>query len=372
MLPPAGIEQFIQGGEIPDFKLQEATAVWAATRKQLMAQPGDIAAAERLRFLTIMFLNKFSDPSHDRKARGLLEGALEVLMLPRHKQVMRCYLARRAARADQFDAAEEWLAGCDPHSEDIEMDSSYRVTRGYIDTGRGNGAAVLQTLGGTFEEIPIQDALDGVATVLRANAWEKTGQIESAQAVLSQFMTRGGASNLVEAVVKAMPAGWQVCQQSLQSARQDVRSAMGARAAGGGGGQIIGFVILISGCIPLFILLGSLASGEFELPMVFMLIFPFVFGGWGLKMIRASRRKTLIAKEGIHGQGTITGASPTGTRINHVPVMRFHVNCQIEGHPPITAFDQRTVDAGQAQALVGRTIGIIWHPKFPTEVVMEI
>jgi hypothetical protein len=372
LLPPPGIEQLVQGGGIADHRMQEAQAIWAATRKQLAAQPADIAAAERLLFLTMLFLNKLSGSNDDMSIRALLEGALEVFMLPRHRQAMRCFLARRAARIGELQSAEGWLTGCDPGSEDIDMDSAYRVTRAYIDTGHNRPQAVLQTLGGTFEEIAIQDALDPLATVLRANAWERQSQLPNAQQVLQQFMTRGGGSGAVEGVVKAMPSSWYVCQQSIQSARQVVRTQAGSRAAAGGGGMIIGVIILVSGCIPLFILSGSIIGGEFEFPMLFMLIFPVVFGGWGLKMILAARRKKEIAEGGIHGQGTIAGFQPTGTRINHVPVLKFQLQCQVEGHPPIIAFTQRTMQSGQAQGLVGRSVGIIWHPKYPAEVVMEI
>ena len=51
------MEHLISGSSIPDFKLQEARTIWTGTRQQLAAQPGDIAAAERLLFLTMALKN---------------------------------------------------------------------------------------------------------------------------------------------------------------------------------------------------------------------------------------------------------------------------------------------------------------------------
>ena len=373
LAPPPGLAQLIQGGRIPPHKMQAAQASWSATRAQLAAQPADVSAAERLYFLTLLFTNTL-DPSADReRIHALREGALEVMLLPRHRQLMRCYLARGAAHAGDVTAAEAWLGGCDPHSEDIDMDSAYRVTRAFIDTVRSNPQAVLQTLGGTFEEVPIQDALDPLVTVLRANVWERMGQPGNAQTVLSRFMSSGGdLSGAIEAVIGAMPTSWYVCQQSIGGARQQVRAQVGSRAAAGGGGMIIGAVVMIAGCTPLFILGFMVLEGQFEPPALFMLIFPVVFGGMGLRMILAARRKKEIAKGGLQGQGTVTAIQVTGTRINDVPVLRLQVQCQVEGHPPVVAFTKRTMYPGQAQALVGRTVGIIWHPKYPQDVVLEI
>jgi hypothetical protein len=374
LLPPPGLEQLISGSSIPDYKLQEAQAIWTGTRQQLATQPADIAAAERLLFLTMALKNALTKAPDDGRIRAMLESALEVVTLPRHRQTLRCDLARRAATNNDLQGAEEWLTGCDPYSEDLTMDSAYRITRAFIDTGHSRPQSVLQILGGSFEEVAIQDALDPLATVLRANAWERMGQLDGAHQVLAQFMSRhSGMSSVIPMIVSAMPQHWYVCAQSLASARQEVRQHVGARAASGGGGLIIGIIVAAcGGGIPLVVLAGSLMAGEFHASMLTMLIFPVVFGGMGVKMIRRSLRMKAIATGGIHGQGTILGCRGTGTHINNVPVMEFQVQVQVEGHPPVSCTDRRTMHSGEAQSLVGRQVGVIWHPKYPAEVVLEI
>jgi hypothetical protein len=373
LMPPAGLEQLGEGGGIPPHRVQEARAMWASTRQHLQTQPSDFAAAERILWLLLLFRNTLVRAGDRMGARAMVESTLEVVTLPRHRQMMRCSLAREAAKDNDLQAAESWLAGCDPYSEDLEMDSEYRISRAFIDTASRRYQTVLQVLGQNEQEVPIQDALDPLATVLRANAWERLGNVAAAHQLLARFMGQSGAANVVESVVNAMPPAWQVCSQSIQHARQDVRQQVGARAASAGGGMIIGAVVAIGGgLVPLIVLASMLASGNFVFPMLTMLIFPVVFGGMGLRMIKQAKRAALIAREGIHGRGRIMGFEFTGTRINHVPVMRFIVQVTVPDHPPIQAQATRQIDAGQAQMIVGREVGVIWHPKFPTDVVMDL
>src|SRR5262249_31979190 len=150
--PPPGMEGLVVASEVPPHKLQEARMIWSATRKQLAAQPGDFAASERLSWLTMLLRNTLTD---ERTVRGLLQGALEVLILPRHRQTLRGHLSRGATKLGDLASAEAWLAGCDPASEDLQCDTPYRVSYALLETARGRFNEVLMLLGGTEEEVPI-------------------------------------------------------------------------------------------------------------------------------------------------------------------------------------------------------------------------
>ena len=373
LLPPPGLEQVAPGGTIEQWKLAEARMVWSATRRQLAVQPADVGAAERLVWLTMAFMNTMVGSGDETAMRAMIEGALEVLMLPRHRQTMRGYLARFAAKSGDLQSAEAWLAGCDPNSDDLQTDSVYRVSRAYIDTASGNCQAVLQVLGSNEQEVPIMDAMDPIATVLRANAWERMGQVEAARALLARFMTSsGGMSNVVEHVVAALPPHWQVCAQSMQLAQAAVRQQVGARAASGGGGAIFGYVFMAAGMIPLIILVAMAASGTFMPQMLFMLIFPLVFGGIGLKAVLGARRAQEIARDGLRGKGRIIALNMTGTRINNVPLMEIVTQVEVQGYPPTQCTTRRLMYPHQAGGLQGREVAVIWHPKYPSQVVLEI
>ncbi len=367
MLPPEGFQQLVVDSQIPPHRMQEAQLVWSATRKGLLANPADLGAADRLVWLTVLMRNSLIGADETR-VRALLEGALEGLMLPRHRQGMRCHLARGAVRENDFASAEQWLAGCDPHNDDLAADSAFRVSVAFLATARNQPQAVLSVLGGRFEDVPIDDSLDAVATVLRANAWEKQGQVDTARAVLAAFMGRGGGANAVESVVRSSPGSWQLCAQSLSGAQQQVRKVVATRASSGT--SLFGWVFLISGFIPLIILLVLVATGGFELPMLFMLLFPILFGGIGLGSIRTAARAKEIATNGLRGRGRILGVSPTGASINRVPLMRFELEITVEGRPPVRASATKLMHP--QGGLVGAEVGVIWHPKYPAVAVMEI
>ena len=367
MLPPEGFQQLVVNSQIPPHKMQEAQMVWTATRKAVLANPGDLGSADRLVWLTILMRNTLLTNDEPR-VRALLEGVLEALMLPRHRQGIRGHLARGAVRENDLTSADQWLAGCDPHNDDLPADSAFRVSFAFLATARNQPHAVLNALGATFEDVPIDDSMDPVATVLRANAWEKQGQVDTARAVLAAFMARGGGASAVESVVKSSPASWQVCAQSLSGAQQQVRQVVATRASSGA--SVFGWTFLLCGLIPLPILIFLIASGAFELPMLFMLLFPIIFGGIGLKAIGSAKRAKEIATNGLRGRARIVGLAPTGTTINDVPMMRFDLEITVEGRPPIRASATKLMyPQGN---LIGADIGVIWHPKYPNDAVMEI
>jgi hypothetical protein len=310
-LPPVGLEQMVSGGGVPAHKIQEATLIWAATRKQLASQPADVAAAERLVWLTAVLVNTLLASNDEAGIRALAEGALEVLMLPRHRQTMRTRLSRMAARAGDVDGAQKWLAGCDPASEDLEMDSAYRLSQAFVDTAQRNPDGVLAALGDSEQDVPIEDTMDALAAVLRANAWEQRGDVPRAKQLLARFMTSGGGlSNAVESIVAALPPQWQVCAQSMQSARSVVREQVGARAAGGTGGEMIGLVIMVAGCVPLLMLGVFAYQDQFQLPMLTMLLFPLLFGSWACACSAARAAPARSPATGCTGAGASSAPPP--------------------------------------------------------------
>jgi hypothetical protein len=365
LFPPDGFEQLVAGSDVPPHKLAEAQLIWSATRKQLLTSPADLAAAERMVWLTMVLRNTLTEP---RAIRALLEGALEVLMLPRHRQQILGDLSRDATKEGDLASARGWLERCDPASEDLQADSAYRVSRAFLATAQRDFTSVLEVLGATEEEVPIDDSMDPLAVVLRANAWERLGRVDAAQNELTKLMGRNRAA-AVEMVVGALPREWSACAQSIEVARTEVRQLVGARAASQAGGAFIGWILLVVGSIPLGIVVLMIASGELEWPMLLMLIAPLILGPLGWGMIAAARRTKEIAEHGLHGAGRIVAVSPTGTRINDTPLMRIDVQIAIAGHPEVMASAKRLMHGGGE--LVGQQVAVIWHPKYPNDVVLD-
>lgn len=287
LLPPPGLEGLAQGSNLVSHRVQEALTIWASTVQHLRAQPSDVAAAERLIFLVLMLANAAATSGDYSSLRGQLESSLEVMTLPRHRQMLRAMITRRAALEGDLRAAEGWLAGCDPYSEDLEMDSQYRVSRALIDTAYGRSDAVLVTLGADAEQVPIQDALDPFAVVLRAHAYERRGDLAAAASQLQAVLQQGN-SQTISSVIQALPASWRICAQALPLARAGRRQKL-AQTAGFGdlfvGTILMGVtLVIVGGGVVEAILDGDAAS--LVLPVIFFL----AFGGWGFSSLRKGFR----------------------------------------------------------------------------------
>jgi hypothetical protein len=365
LLPPPGCEVLVAGNEIAASKLEMARAMWGATKNRVIEVPGDVGAADRLSWLTMMLRNSSPD---ERVNRAVCEGALEAMSLPRHQQSLLGHLGRGAAREGDLRSADDWLGRCDPASEELSTDSAYRVSRATLETARGDFSGVLELLGASFEEMPIEDSMDVVAVVLRANALERSGRLDEAKAELTKFMSRGKGAR-VETTISLMPREWRLCAQSIEVARQGAREATGERAAAQGGAST-GWIMVIAGAgVPLGLGIYFLASGQADVFMLVFLVFPLVFGGLGARMILSGRRLKEIARDGLHGRGTVLAVTHTGTRINRVPLVQIDIEVEVQGHPKTVASVKRLMNGGGG--LVGSDVQVIWHPKYPKDVVLE-
>jgi hypothetical protein len=369
LLAPPGLEGVITGSRIEPWKMGEARLVWGQTRRHLVANPYDTAAGERLSFLTVAISNQLADlPNPELQQRAIFEGALEAIPIPRHRQVMRGMLARRAAKSGDIASAQAWLAGCDPTSQELMTDSAYRVSLAYIATMANDPATVVRMVGRTQNEVPTEDSMDAMTAILRANAVEKLGDVQGATALLMQF-AGGHGFGVVDTFVKLFPAHLQVCARAIAAAQGQHRQQVVSSA---GSGSWIGWVILFAGLTPAFIVIPLIIAGEAPIfALIFAIIFPVAFGGWGLKMIKAAKRSKIIAQTGVRGTGRILAVNLTGTYINNVPQMRIDMQVTVPGRPPVQASCTKLLQPQHAAGLAGREVNVMWSPAYPNEVVLE-
>lgn len=190
--PPGTLPLSLMGwhGEADDKKRDAALEAWQAARLGLgSGSPGDNDEAH-LYFLTLALNNYYGVTRDLERRRALLESAVELCTTARHRQVLYCELARAAARADDLDAAEAWLAPCDPEPDDLYMDSAYRFTRAFLASRAEDWSAVLDQLGRELDEIPVADFMDHLCALYRAHALEMSGDADSAIATLEAAMRR--------------------------------------------------------------------------------------------------------------------------------------------------------------------------------------
>jgi hypothetical protein len=385
LLPPPSLQALLPNGQLPAWKVQEAFAVWQATRQELRVA-ANFEAAERLLFLTMVLSHSFLEQGDKIRQRAMLESALEVFTLPRHRQVMRGYLCRSACRLGDLHAAEQWLAPCDRQSDDLETDSEYRYSRAFIDTAKGDWNAVLRSLGGRFEDVPIQDAMDAVCSVLRANAWERLGQPQVAVALLQQAMANQGASGR-QAIAKVIEinAGMRLCEQSYPVAQGQHNLAAGKMAAASASGGIhkpflaISVLCLVASAVCLLVrftdLLVDVPRGVTSgcgSALVTLLPMGLIFGSIGRAMGKAAARAERLRVHGIAGTGQVIGAQPTGMSINNVPEMAIRLQIVLPGRPPYEATTKMLLGASAVHALApGASVAVRVDPENVSDVLIE-
>ncbi len=180
---PESLRALVPGATIPEARVSEAMTVWNRARRELR-ETGSREAGERLAFLTLMLGTRHGRAGEPRLKRAVFESALDVLRLPQDLQAIRGGLSRAAALDGDTCSAEAWLAPCDPRPRDLESDSQWRVARAFIDTVHGDWNAVLAVLGRDADEVPVREKLHTLGAMLRANAWERLGRLDTAVELL--------------------------------------------------------------------------------------------------------------------------------------------------------------------------------------------
>ena len=397
LLPPQSIAYLVSGSGIEPSKVQEAFLVYQATRKEVRATSSP-DAAERLYFLTLLLSNHLSSVGDDARRRAILETTLDALYLPRHKQVMRCQLATAAAREGDLVAAERWIGPCDERSDDLESDSAWRVCRAYIDTVKRDYGRVISVLSAVDDAVPIADSRDPVASVLRANALERMGDVDAAVRVLRSRMQNEAAPGraAIEMFVK-LNEHLQLCAVSLPQARQGhaVQAAnTAASSVGGGIGPIftvvgvlafgLGVVLALSGVVPALLftvrnggaidpttVLSSLGGGVMMGlgPLIVGVVFTLIGGG----LWRSARRAKWLRLNGVSARAVVRNLEGTGTRINNVPMMRVHLEVRPpNGAPYAATFNQLMTAQLMMVVRPGAEVPVRYDPAKPTDVLLEL
>jgi hypothetical protein len=225
---PAELVQVLTGGVMSQDRIAQARNLWQSYL--VKAKAGDDMSAEYAIMLTGSMTTYFTLQGDPERCRATYETALEALPSPAHKEIMRLRLARAARKAGDVAAAKAWFDGCDPKPSNLEADAEYRLTLASMATYDEDYQKVLEILGPSNTSIPVPVAPSLMIAFFRANALEKTGNLQAAVSNLVEFgRTITGAEPGPHMMMAANAnAHFNFCPQSLPMA---VAELSGARHA---------------------------------------------------------------------------------------------------------------------------------------------
>jgi hypothetical protein len=153
-------------------------------------------------------------------ARALLETGLDVIADPGLRHLIRCRLSALALWDDAPEAAEYWLACCDPATEVVQLDATYREAQARLAAHAGRPEDVLGWVGNAVGAVAVPPAWERAFDTLRIAALGATGDVDRAFAELSRALPLHGDGALFADLGPADP-----------SVRRFQREALGRLAA---------------------------------------------------------------------------------------------------------------------------------------------
>lgn len=156
------------------------------------------------------------------RAEAVAQTLAEALTDPRLRQSVFCTLAGHARRAGDLDAAETWLAQCDPTPEHLELDNDYRIEVGMLSLARSRWDDALFAVGAVAGALPWSSQSAAMAFLVRTAAHEALGQritadedlreaidyIEELTLGRNRELAQGGQETLVRRLSRERAATW--------------------------------------------------------------------------------------------------------------------------------------------------------------------
>ncbi len=367
LMPPASLQGLMSQGQLAANAVPEATKQWTLACDEV-TKGASFGASERLFFLAILLYGYLSEQGDELKVRALIETSLQHLDDPTFRAVLHGMLCRNAARLGDHDAAAYWLSLCDPQSDNLQVDSSYRLSAAYLATAKRNFDEVVRLLGSRIDDVPIADNNDFVCGVLRANALEHTGQLDLAVEQLMHWSSKSGTA--VQKIVAAN-ASLQLCGKSLKRAitqAAEFEASIIETKSGIKVGNIVLPIILTSTVIPIVAGVGFTA---FDPDMMAWLLPVLIVGMTGLIFVSvfrsigaAARTRAQLEKIGVAATGTILAIEGTGTRINNQPQMKLRMRIETPGQPPFLVEHREVIPTHQlAQLPLGTQLNVRYNPN---------
>ncbi|MCC6521601.1 MAG: DUF3592 domain-containing protein [Polyangiaceae bacterium] len=355
---PPSLAGLIVGSVLNPLELTRAKEAWFGARAERQCG-GGAGAAQRLYALTRLWHDYASVRNVEAPLlEGFVEAALDLAATRRQQQVLRGMLACDAAIAGQLGAAEQWLAPCDPESEDLASHSAHRLAIGLIATVKRDWRGVLAALGPRVGDVPLADCDLPLAVWLVAHAVESSGDVAGAEAELASAIDRmgRGAHRLVRAKRRAdaldlCPVTGPALRGRLQGHVVELRSYWVEAAMGGiliaFGGAWLAWIAAADGD-------PNAVAGGLAVASIGLVVLAVALEG--------ARRARRLRKHGVRVRGTIVALNTVAGSGDHAPGVAATV--AVEWQEPFVV--KRWWAAVQCERLEpGSRVRLLVDPKRP-------
>mgnify|MGYP002632528245 CR=1 FL=1 len=166
-------------------------AVWRGLRAD--AESAQTPAAQHKMCWVVMTLaDRRLSAGKALESRAILETALDLLADAGHRHLVRCRLVTEAVMEGEHDAAAGWLAECDPNTEVLELDSTYREAAARVRLAHRDWEGVLAITGRTHHDIPVHPDHHRDVAYIRLHCLEQSGAAGEAHRLLRELVAQYG------------------------------------------------------------------------------------------------------------------------------------------------------------------------------------
>ncbi len=159
----------------------------------------------------------------ERERRAMLESALEDLSASSHRHILRCMLAREAARLGELSASDAWLNTVDTRSTNLAMHTAYVFAAATLASAREEYERVTELLGRGATDVPLGNRDEIACAILRVDALDFLGFEQEAVKEVSAWIGTWGASRVELAIGHHRPLA--LCKKVFPAAQLQVQQA---------------------------------------------------------------------------------------------------------------------------------------------------
>lgn len=207
----------IQNGPLPEEDIHEVVSLWHELYANLQIEP-NIETSNNFITLTSIINIQYKKDTSKCPIENLEHRALNIVILPEHKQKILNNLFMNSFRKNDFEQAQNWVNSMVQDSTILSSDSIFRVSLALLFASKKEWGQVISALEYNHSMVPIEYTRSANVTFLLATALEKTGQNKKSISLICNLLFKIDYKTLQHIYKKTFCAHLFDCQSSLEKA----------------------------------------------------------------------------------------------------------------------------------------------------------